>query len=95
MESCVLCNGGLAIVLVKSTCDSLPSSVPLTACNAPLVEENSVKLPEISTRSTGVGASSRDKRDESCVSCIGGLAFLSPFDRMQPPVCEGKVCQVA
>ena len=41
---------------VRSTCNSSRSSVPLTARKGLFIEEKSVKPPEISTRSSGVGA---------------------------------------
>jgi len=64
METVLFVTGELPHCRVRSTCDSFPSSDPLTARKAPFVEEKSVKSPEIPARSSGVGASRFDKRDE-------------------------------
>jgi hypothetical protein len=90
---------------VRSTCESLPSTVPLAARNARFVEESRLSHLKYNLDPSAWLLPGEFTAMMNCVRCNGGLAtisgeihvriitLLSPVGRAQRPVCGEKVGQ--
>jgi hypothetical protein len=106
MNILVLVTADVTKCQVRSTCDSLRSSVPLTARKGPFIQQSQSSRRKYHLDPAAWVLPGEINAMSNLVHCNGGLAtmlsevnvrfiaLLSPFDRTQGPIYSGKVSQV-